>query len=121
MKLIDYDGTEVQLIRYNGNDVSALYKNGELLFATHDDVMDNRIFALCGIEVRYSEDFMLGKEVVVPGFSNDVASTVQEIETFARARSHAFLAQELEKKHEADELRRQAAELLRQADEISPQ
>jgi len=121
MKLIDDDGTEMQLIRYTGDDVSALYKNGKLLFASQDDVMTNRIFALCGIEIRYSEDFMLGKEVVVPGFSDDVASTIREIETFARARSDAFLAQELEKKMEADALRKQAAELLRQADEISPQ
>lgn len=120
MKLIDHDGTEVKLVRYYGSEVSALYKNGKLLFASDHEMVDARISFLCNVDVRHNNNFLMGKEARIPGFSGDVAQTVEEADEFARNRHHDFLAEQRANQHEADELRKQAAELLRRADEISP-
>lgn len=120
MKLIDYDGTEVKLTLYRGEKVSALYKNGKLIFASYHDMVDQRIAEFCNTEFIYSEDFMLGKEVVIPGFSSEVASTLEEVASFTNA-LNAEIKQEMKNRQKAYDLRQKAEELLRQADDISPE
>jgi hypothetical protein len=92
------------LIRYTGsNDWSALYVDGELEIAGDHIQVDERIAEICNVEVRMSDDFLMGSDN-----RKDVAQTMEELETYQ-------YRQQNRARGVAKSLRDKAAELLNQA------
>lgn len=94
----------MSLIRYTGpNDWSALYVDGELEIVGDHTQVDERIFEICNVEVRISDDFLMGGNS-----RNDVAQNMEELETYQyRQRDRTIKL--------ANDLREKAADLLSQA------
>lgn len=97
----------MKLVRYTGSDDwSALYIDGRLDTVGDHYLIDERIAEISQVEVRDSDNFLMGGNS-----KNATASTLDDIEYYEVRQKERAVRQ-------VSDLRQTAADLLRQAEEL---